>query len=206
MWLGQHRIVIVWDNEMNALIMAWTRLLLSTFQILPLAYKYTHRAIRSWNLCSWIQSSDNVDQTLLLLFHCVDCCTKGSVPQQLFISRFSSSFNSFSYDQFHVSCAVVNGKTNAASSESDELDDVINSLTDPKELTDSDIERMKKAFESELTPTQMNELTRILQKFKVGTTPKDHFEGMVSVKQFNGSRVSGKWQICGIWSNVYSFF
>lgn len=78
-----------------------------------------------------------------------------------------------------MSCGVINDKTDTSSSESDEINDVINALTEPKELTDDDIERMKKGFESELTPAQMDELTRILQKFKRGTTSKDHFEGMV---------------------------
>lgn len=78
-----------------------------------------------------------------------------------------------------MTCGVINDKTDASSSESDEINDFINALTEPKELTDDDIERMTKGFEGDLTPAQTNELTRILQKFKKGTTSKDHFEGMV---------------------------
>lgn len=47
-------------------------------------------------------------------------------------------------------------------------------------MTDDDIEKIKKAMENELTPLQLSEMTRILQKFKRGTTAKDHFEGMVT--------------------------
>lgn len=78
-----------------------------------------------------------------------------------------------------MSCGVINDKTDTSSSESNEINDVINTLSETKELTDDDIERMKKGVEGDLTPAQLNDLTRILQKFKKGTTSKDHFEGMV---------------------------
>lgn len=81
--------------------------------------------------------------------------------------------------QYHVSSRVVDGKLDTSSSESNEIGDFTSIFAESKELTDDDIERMKKALENELTPTQLNEMTRILQKFKKGTTPKDHFEGMV---------------------------
>lgn len=82
-----------------------------------------------------------------------------------------------------MSCGVIGGKTDTSPSESSEMSDFagdfINTLSQPRELTDDDIEKLKKEFEKELTPTQSNELTRILQKFKKNTTQKDHLEGMV---------------------------
>lgn len=80
-----------------------------------------------------------------------------------------------------MSCRVIDGKTDdTSSSESNELSDFASALSESKDLTDEDIEKIKKGLEDELTAAQMNELIRILQKFKKGTTPKDHFEGMVS--------------------------
>lgn len=80
-----------------------------------------------------------------------------------------------------MSCRVIDGQTdNTSSSESSELSDFANALSDSKELTDDDIEKIKKKLENELTPIQLNEMTKILGKFKKGTTSKDHFEGMVS--------------------------
>lgn len=81
-----------------------------------------------------------------------------------------------------MSCRVVDGKTDssASSSESKDIEDFANGLSESRELTDEDIERLKKGLENEMTPTQLSQMTRILQKFKKGTTSKDHFEGMVS--------------------------
>lgn len=80
-----------------------------------------------------------------------------------------------------MSCRVIDGETDdTSSSESNKLSDFASALSESKDLTDEDIEKIKKGLEDELTATQMNELIRILQKFKKGTTPKDHFEGMVS--------------------------
>lgn len=53
------------------------------------------------------------------------------------------------------------------------------SMSSVKELSDEEIQRMKIQLANELTPVQIDELGRILNKFKKGTTMKDHIEGMV---------------------------
>lgn len=78
-----------------------------------------------------------------------------------------------------VSCRVVDGKSDTSSSEPNEITDFANALSDSKDLTDADIEKIRKGMENELTHMQLDEMTRILQKFKKDTTAKDHFEGMV---------------------------
>lgn len=83
---------------------------------------------------------------------------------------------------------MIDGKSDTSSSESSEISDLANTLSESKELTDDDIEKLKKGMENELTPMQLNEMTRILQKFKKGTTKKDHFEGMVSKEKLKTIR------------------
>lgn len=55
-----------------------------------------------------------------------------------------------------------------------------NDPTPIKELTDEEIESIKKEISDELTPLQVQRFGEILSKFKVGTNDQDHLEGMVS--------------------------
>lgn len=51
-----------------------------------------------------------------------------------------------------------------------------------KELSPEEIEQMKSELSKDLTPLQLEEFDRILNKFGKGTTTKDHVEGMVRKK------------------------
>lgn len=131
----------------------------------------------------FIVCSDDVIQIFLLRFHRADRSADGNFQLIIILqSIFDVAQNSIHLIIFQsfVSSRVADGKSDTSSSESNELNDFANTLSESKELTDDDIEKIKKAMENELTPTQLNEMTRILQKFKKGTTAKDHFEGMVS--------------------------
>lgn len=58
-----------------------------------------------------------------------------------------------------------------------------------KELSEDQIEQMKTQLSKELTPVQIEQFGRILNKFKKGTTTKDHVEGMVSECEMNKKEI-----------------
>lgn len=101
--------------------------------------------------------------------------------------------------QWHVKGRIVGGKGDDSSIESGSHEPNEQSLTHTsasrksdnvspiKELTDEEIQQMKKQLSKELTPKQIDEFGQILNKFKKGTTTKDHVEGIVSTRRFENS-------------------
>lgn len=108
--------------------------------------------------------------------------------------------HNFPYEfQWHVKGRIVGGKGDDSSIESGahELNDQnltstsmstkSDNVSPIKELSDEEIEQMKKQLSKQLTPLQTDEFGRILNKFKKGTTTKDHVEGIVSTNRFKNT-------------------
>lgn len=136
-----------------------------------------------------LQEKDVIE--ILLLFNCNNSLAHGKVN----ISAFHKK--NFHFERFfllnfqcHISCRNIQRDVNSSGNEPNSSESSENKLTvlslsknDPtpvRQLTDEEIENIKKDLSKELTPLQVQKFGEILSKFKVGTNAEDHLEGMVS--------------------------